>query len=64
MLFKTTCWINNQNLAAEKKSPVMISREKLKSGNVNNKKNYKKKPNQKSQAFHPLTTKNTNITQT
>jgi len=42
----------------------MISREKLKSGNVNNKKNYKKKPNQKSQAFHPLTTKNTNITQT
>lgn len=41
----------------------MISREKLKSGNVNNKKNYKK-TNQKSQAFHPLTTKNTNITQT
>jgi len=40
MLFKTTCWINNQNLAAEKKKypPVMISREKLKSGNVNNKK--------------------------
>jgi len=31
---------------------------------VNNKENLKKKTNQKSQAFHPLTTKNTNITQT
>jgi len=30
-------------LQLKKKSPVMISREKLKSGNVNNKKNFEKK---------------------
>ena len=44
MLFKTTCWINNQNLAAEKKNPpVMISREKLKKRKCEQQGKFKKK---------------------
>ena len=64
MLFKTTCWINNQNLAAEKKIPRHDFTRKTKKRKCEQQEKLKKKPNQKSQAFHPLTTKNTNITQT
>ena len=65
MLFKTTCWINNQNLAAEKKSPRHDFTRKTKKAEMwTTRKIWKKRTNQKSQAFHPLTTKNTNITQT
>jgi len=43
----------------------MISREKLKKRKCEQQGKFeKKRTNQKSQAFHPLTTKNTNITQT